>query len=49
MLSGSGPIIEDKEIIENDQELDDYIEDWKEALKKQRKEAASNNTSVKIE
>lgn len=46
IFSGEGPSVPDKEILENDQELDDYIQGWKSEMKKKRNEGRKGYDST---
>lgn len=46
LLSGKGPKVPDEEILNNDAELDDYIEQWKESLEKQERGGTQNQGPV---
>ena len=47
IMSGEGPPIPDEDTLEDDQALDDYVDQWKINLKKQ-KEGQKSSKSFKI-
>lgn len=45
VLSGKGPEVPSNEIIEDDQALDDYVDDWRERLKNKPEPDSGNKKS----